>query len=56
METKKINFENVGKRCPLCEEGLIVYVNIKGGFTQQYEFIGCSNEKCKGAIKIKHGN
>lgn len=54
MNNKK--FKNVGKLCPLCKKGVILYVNFKGGsfFTNLYvEFVNCSNKKCGAYIEIK---
>lgn len=53
---KEIKLEHVGEICPLCHNGLITYVNLKGGvfFTNlHYEYTTCSNDNCKGAVKIK---
>ena len=59
MAKEKIKEKNIGKICPLCKEGIIVYVKGKvgGGFAElgskaEFEMICCSNEKCKGNIKL----
>ena len=47
------NISQLGKLCPLCKKGLIIYVRFGEGFMAQYEFVHCSNEKCSANRKIR---
>lgn len=49
------SFNNVGKLCPLCKKGIMLYVKVKGGFfleTTHVEYTSCSNKKCDAFVKI----
>jgi len=49
---EKINNNNIGKLCPLCKEGVIIYIKYGKGFMNQIEYISCSNDKCNAYVKI----
>ena len=53
-EIKEAN--NIGKLCPLCGKGIIMYIRFKGGFfseVSEIEYITCSNKECSAYIEIE---
>lgn len=54
-ELKIKDIGGLGKLCPLCKKGVIIYVKFRpAGLTSgEAEIICCSNEKCSAHIKVK---